>query len=244
MPPGTLAERRPPPLWLRSKALRHDQPLGTPSPAVRRRKTPPPAPPVVVRSRAMLACLGAPSLLPAAFDDQGGRHHRRRRQQPGETEEGGGWVCDLIKKGVRVDLGFKTKYLKDVAESVLTYCGRVVAPEQIYNHLRDCRAHWVHVSMVKWLEDVRWVEETTPIMMDDDAYFAHIMTHSRDSDLINLPITNYAQMKMIYTERVPQAPNSPTAIHRALSHLMEHNAQSIRCLAMTLSAGCPGLLPS
>jgi hypothetical protein len=29
------------------------------------------------------------------------------------------WVCDLIKKGVRVDLEFRVKYLKDVADSVL-----------------------------------------------------------------------------------------------------------------------------
>jgi hypothetical protein len=33
-------------------------------------------------------------------------------------------VCDLIKKEVRVDLGFRVKYFKDVAESVLKYCGR------------------------------------------------------------------------------------------------------------------------
>jgi hypothetical protein len=45
-------------------------------------------------------------------------------------------VCDIIKKGVKVDPGFKAKYLKDVAESVLTCCGRVVAPKKIYNHLR------------------------------------------------------------------------------------------------------------
>jgi hypothetical protein len=36
-------------------------------------------------------------------------------------------VCDLIKKGVRVDLEFRMKYPKDVAESVLKYCGRVVS---------------------------------------------------------------------------------------------------------------------
>jgi hypothetical protein len=45
-------------------------------------------------------------------------------------------VCDLVKKGGRVDLGFRLKYLKDVVEYVLKYCGRVVAPEQIYSHLR------------------------------------------------------------------------------------------------------------
>jgi hypothetical protein len=47
-------------------------------------------------------------------------------------------VCDLMKKGVRVDLGFKVKYLKDVAESILRYCSCVVAPE------KDNRMHTKH----------------------------------------------------------------------------------------------------
>jgi hypothetical protein len=51
--------------------------------------------------------------------------------------------------------------------------------------------------------------------------------------LINKPIENYAQMKMIYGDRIPTAPISPTAIHRALSHLMEHSGQRTRYLAMT-----------
>jgi hypothetical protein len=74
-----------------------------------------------------------------------------------------------------MDLRFRMKYLKDVVEHVIKYCGRVVAPKQIYNHLTHWRARWVHVSRVKRLEDVRWVEETTSIMMDHDVYFAHIM---------------------------------------------------------------------
>jgi hypothetical protein len=83
-------------------------------------------------------------------------------------------VCDLINKRVRVDLGLR-KYLKDVAKSILKYCGCVVAPEEIYNHLRYWRAQWVHVTMVRRLEGVQWVEETTRIMMDNESYFGHIM---------------------------------------------------------------------
>jgi hypothetical protein len=40
-------------------------------------------------------------------------------------------------------------------------------------------------------------------------------------------------MKMIYAGRVPQSPISPTVIHHALSHLMEHKAHAIRYLAMS-----------
>jgi hypothetical protein len=50
--------------------------------------------------------------------------------------------------------------------------------------------------------------------------------------LLNRPIENYAQMKRIYTGRVPAAPLIPDAVHRALSHLMDHNAHARKYLAM------------
>ena len=33
---------------------------------------------------------------------------------------------------------------------------------------------WVHVSRLKMLEDMRWVENSSTIMKDDDAYYAHM----------------------------------------------------------------------
>lgn len=66
-----------------------------------------------------------------------------------------------IPYGDRVDLQFRVKYLKDVIEFVLKHRGRVIAPEQIDNHLRRWTTHWFHVSMVKRLEGVPWLEETT-----------------------------------------------------------------------------------
>jgi hypothetical protein len=74
-------------------------------------------------------------------------------------------VCYLIKKGVRVDLGFKVKYVKDVEESVPNYCSHVVALEQIYNHIRHWRTRWVHVCSVKNLEEVRWWKRQQQSMM-------------------------------------------------------------------------------
>jgi hypothetical protein len=68
-----------------------------------------------------------------------------------------------------------------------------------------------------------------------------LQTHPRDGDLLNKPISNYAQMpienyvqmNMIYAGCVPQTPISPIAIHCALIHLMEHKTQATRYLAMS-----------
>jgi hypothetical protein len=40
-------------------------------------------------------------------------------------------------------------------------------------------------------------------------------------------------MKMTYAGRVPAAPLTPAAVHRALSHLMDHKAHADMYLAMT-----------
>nr|XP_051199861.1 uncharacterized protein LOC127313390 [Lolium perenne] len=83
------------------------------------------------------------------------------------------------------------------------------------------------------LEGMHWAEKTSTIMIDDDAYYAHPKTHPRDTDLINKPIENYAQMKMIYDMRVPAALLTLNAVHRALSHLMDHKTHANMYLAMT-----------
>ena len=59
-----------------------------------------------------------------------------------------------------------------------------------------------------------------------------MQTFPKDTELINKPIENYAQIKMIYAGLVPAAPVSLAVVHRALSHLMDHKAQATRYLAM------------
>jgi hypothetical protein len=64
-----------------------------------------------------------------------------------------------------------------------------------------------------------------------------LQDNPKDADFINKPIENYGQIKIIFAGRVTTVPISPTAIHRALSHLMEHKAHATRYLAMSLRAG-------
>jgi hypothetical protein len=59
-----------------------------------------------------------------------------------------------------------------------------------------------------------------------------LQIHPKNADLITKPIKNYAQIKITYVGDVLAAQISPFAIHRALSHLMDHKAQDNRYLAM------------
>jgi hypothetical protein len=78
------------------------------------------------------------------------------------------------KNWIQMDKGFMQKDLQDIAEDVVKFHGHRVATGQIYNHLRYWRARWVHALNLIRLEDSRWVEKTTTIIMDVDVYFAHI----------------------------------------------------------------------
>lgn len=69
--------------------------------------------------------------------------------------------------------------------------------------------------------------------MDDDAYYAGTKTRHREAELLNKPMENYARMKRIYTNCVLAAPLTHAMVHRALSHLMDHQAHATRYLAMT-----------
>jgi hypothetical protein len=47
---------------------------------------------------------------------------------------------------------------------------------------------------------------------------------------------NYGHMKIIFARRVPAASISPTAVHRALNHLMDYKEQATRYLVMSLAS--------
>jgi hypothetical protein len=87
-------------------------------------------------------------------------------------------VCELVKEGTTGVQVFKNCDLKAIVEVVLKFTDREVGVDQLYNHLRHWRAMWVHACRLKMLEEVRWVEKTSSIMMEDDAYYAHIKVRS------------------------------------------------------------------
>jgi hypothetical protein len=61
-------------------------------------------------------------------------------------------VCELVteeKAGVPL---FRNRDLKAIVDAILKYIGREFCVAQVYNHLRHCRARWVHVCRLKKME--------------------------------------------------------------------------------------------
>ena len=52
----------------------------------------------------------------------------------------------LVSDGSRPDKVFKDKYVNYVAKALKLFCGEVVSPTQVYNHLRKWRQKWARVS--------------------------------------------------------------------------------------------------
>jgi hypothetical protein len=59
------------------------------------------------------------------------------------------WVCELVKEGMTGVQFFRNRDLKAIVEVVLKFTDREVGVDQIYNHLRHCKARWVHVCRLK-----------------------------------------------------------------------------------------------
>jgi methionine salvage enolase-phosphatase E1 len=82
-------------------------------------------------------------------------------------------VCELVKEEMTEVMFFRNRDLKEIVHVALKFIGRDIGVDQVYKHLRHWRARWVQVCGLKTLEGVRWVENTSVIMMDDDAYYAY-----------------------------------------------------------------------
>jgi methionine salvage enolase-phosphatase E1 len=83
------------------------------------------------------------------------------------------WVCKLVKEEMTGVQFFRNRELNEIVQAILKFTGREVCVDQVYNHLRHWRARWVQVCRLKRSEGVRWVESTSVIMMEDDAYYAN-----------------------------------------------------------------------
>jgi len=53
------------------------------------------------------------------------------------------------------------------------WCGEVVNPTQVYNHLRKWRQKWAKVSKLKDLSGALWDDITHAIMLDHEHYLGH-----------------------------------------------------------------------
>jgi hypothetical protein len=82
-------------------------------------------------------------------------------------------VCELVMKEKAGVQFFKNLDLMEIVQAILKFTGREVGVAQVYNYLRHWRARWVHVCRFKKMDGVHWVEKTSSIMMDHDAYYTY-----------------------------------------------------------------------
>ncbi|KAK1665385.1 hypothetical protein QYE76_053544 [Lolium multiflorum] len=93
--------------------------------------------------------------------------------------------------------------MKKVAADVLAFAGIHVTTLQLYNHIRNWRTKWSVILKIKidrilyWSEDVRCF-----CAADEDTADDYIQRYPRHRPYIGTPITNYAQMKTIFTPRL------------------------------------------
>ena len=55
----------------------------------------------------------------------------------------------LVNDGSKPDKVFKDKDVNFVAKALKEYCGEIVSPTQVYNHLRKWRQKWSKVAKLK-----------------------------------------------------------------------------------------------
>ena len=82
-------------------------------------------------------------------------------------------MAQLVGDGSRPDKVFKDKDVNHVAKALKEYCGEVVSPTQVYNHLRKWRQKWARVARLKDLSGALWDSDANAIMLDEDHYLGH-----------------------------------------------------------------------
>jgi hypothetical protein len=82
-------------------------------------------------------------------------------------------MAALVTDGSRPDKVFKDKDVNQVAKALKEWCGEVVSPTQVYNHLRKWRQKWARVTKLKDLSGALWDDQVHAIMLDQGHYLGH-----------------------------------------------------------------------
>ncbi|CAD6260160.1 unnamed protein product [Miscanthus lutarioriparius] len=107
-------------------------------------------------------------------------------------------MAALVSDGSRPDKVFKDKDVNFVAKALKLFCGEVVSPTQVYNHLRKWRQKWARVSKLKDLSGAVWDDQAHAIMLEQEHYLGHCKDHPKDAEFLNYPIRFYTEMEAIF----------------------------------------------
>ncbi|KAK1601339.1 hypothetical protein QYE76_016494 [Lolium multiflorum] len=149
-------------------------------------------------------------------------------------------LVQLVRSGVCFNMGFKEQQMKKVAADVLAFAGVHVTTLQLYNHIRNWRTKWSVIMKMKsdrildWSEDgcyfyggdegrrtsTSWYEFSLSSCIDLKRYPKH-------RQYVGTPITNYAQMKTIFTPRFVCKAQlfQPNLLVRAINLIADNEAE-------------------
>ncbi|CAD6238743.1 unnamed protein product [Miscanthus lutarioriparius] len=108
-------------------------------------------------------------------------------------------MAALVSDGSRPEKVFKDKDVNYVAKALKQFCGEVVSPTQVYNHLRKWRQKWARVSKLKDLSAALWDDQAHAIMLEQEHYLGHCKDHPKDVEFLNCPTRFYTEMEAIFT---------------------------------------------
>ncbi|KAK1669213.1 hypothetical protein QYE76_057372 [Lolium multiflorum] len=136
-------------------------------------------------------------------------------------------LVQLVRSGVCFNMGFKEQQMKKVAADVLAFAGVHVTTLQLYNHIRNWRMKWSVIKM-KSNRILDWREDGYCFYGGDEgAADEYIQWYPKHRQYVGTPITNYAQMKTIFTPRFVYKTQlfQPNLLVRAIDFIADNEAE-------------------
>ncbi|KAK1660773.1 hypothetical protein QYE76_048932 [Lolium multiflorum] len=108
----------------------------------------------------------------------------------------------LVRSGVCFNMGFKEEQMKKVAVGVLAFADVHGTTLHLYNHIRNWRTKWSVIMKMKSDRILDWSEAGCCFYDGDEgAADEYILRYPKHRQYVGTPISNYAQMKTIFTPR-------------------------------------------
>ncbi|KAK1653972.1 hypothetical protein QYE76_071777 [Lolium multiflorum] len=99
-------------------------------------------------------------------------------------------------------MGFNEQQMKKVAADVLAFADVHIATLQLYNHIRNWKTKWSVIMKMKSDRILDWSEDGYCFYGGDEGTAnKYIQRYPKHRQYVGTPITNYAQMKTIFTPR-------------------------------------------
>ncbi|KAK1647046.1 hypothetical protein QYE76_064851 [Lolium multiflorum] len=127
--------------------------------------------------------------------------------------------------------GFKDQQMKKVAADVLAFAGVHVTTLQLYSHIRNWRTKWSVIMKMKSDRILDWSEDGCCFYGDDEETAdEYIQRYRKHRQYVGTPITNNAQMKMIFTPQFVCKAQlfQPNLLVRDIDFIADNEAEHVK----------------